>query len=435
MAKESLFDAAYKGDDEVLSRLCEENPNLLNRNYLDDEHRNVLHISAILGHEKCVIEILQWKSSSTYHTCLARDRNGRNPAHLAAIHGRLNILKLVSRVEVCDGWFDALTEVADRGNNVLHLCVKYNQLEALKFLLPIFPEGIGAKNEDGMTIWHMAFYGNILQVKRRAELIRFLGQRTSNIVNIKNANDQTALDLFLQRANLSADDFKKSKSVETVILGIINVLHQSKALTAEAISKRQIADDCLEFLEKSKDAIMVVASLIATMAFQAMLNPPGGVWQDDSLDGPNPHRPGESMMAQTHPKYYRRLVVSSTVAFVSSLTTILMLLIRGRMPKDFIRYPTLVVVLLLIAMFMSVTAISVAYAISVAIIAPSVRGHLSAVKEIAIIVTMVWCFPLIFFFITNAKASKGAVAVEKELQEVLCSSEGPDSNNILGDGE
>lgn len=44
---------------------------------------------------------------------------------------------------------------------------------------------------------------------------------------------------------------------------------------------------------------MVVASLIATMAFQAGLNPPGGVWEETKLNnqGILLHKAGEAVMA------------------------------------------------------------------------------------------------------------------------------------------
>lgn len=36
-----------------------------------------------------------------------------------------------------------------------------------------------------------------------------------------------------------------------------------------------------DWIERKRNTLMIVASLIATMAFQAGLNPPSGVWQED----------------------------------------------------------------------------------------------------------------------------------------------------------
>ncbi|KAL3500826.1 hypothetical protein ACH5RR_039919 [Cinchona calisaya] len=53
----------------------------------------------------------------------------------------------------------AVQQKTDGGGTILHLCVKYNQLKALEMLINAIedPEFVNAKNEDGMTILHLAY--------------------------------------------------------------------------------------------------------------------------------------------------------------------------------------------------------------------------------------------------------------------------------------
>lgn len=125
------------------------------------------------------------------------------------------------------------------------------------------------------------------------------------------------------------------------------------------------------------------------MAFQAAVSPPGGVWQEDTPL----HRAGESVMAFNHPTTYRYFMRSNTVGFVTSLTTIL-LLISGLPYKYKFFMWTLTVI-----MWMSVTAVGVTYTASLMVVTPKNQQRtLSHVVELGIIV---WSGVMGILFVVN----------------------------------
>ncbi|CAI9109044.1 OLC1v1008781C1 [Oldenlandia corymbosa var. corymbosa] len=312
---------------------------LIDTTYLDGEDKNALHVSAILGCAQSVQAILSHEQfmqpgrgnrSFLHEMCLARDQNGRNFLHLAVIHGRLSILEMIRG----NAWLmQVALEKADRRETILHLCVKYNQLGALQSLLqiPNDPEFLSFKNEG------------------RQGIIIHLIRHAKGIISIKNANGKTALDLFLAQAKLPPRNFFPYKSnrmqfLRTIADGEIrDALINSDAMSGEDVSDFTLNEYLRKRVEKSKDAIMIVASVIATMVFQAMINPPGGVWQDDLLE----------------------------VAFISSLTTILTL-VMGQTKE-----PGVILSLLLLVIVVPVTAIPSAYNYSVQAMVPESARHLS----------------------------------------------------------
>ena len=97
------------------------------------------------------------------------------------------------------------------------------------------------------------------------QTIKYLLDEARVGVNIKNANGKTALDLLSAQGKIRSE--------------IRSSLQKSEALRGKDVLN---GDQTFRVLmAKNRKTIMVVASLIATMAFQVVVNPPGGVWQDD----------------------------------------------------------------------------------------------------------------------------------------------------------
>ncbi|PIN19030.1 26S proteasome regulatory complex, subunit PSMD10 [Handroanthus impetiginosus] len=380
MAEKRLYDAAAKGDEKALYELLQEDPLLLNRVSYTSPNKTPLHIATIHGHLPFVEQILNQnpllaeeldsQQSSALHVasakgyveivkkllsaapdmCMSRDSQGRNPLHLAAIKGHVRVLGELFLVAPF-----AAREKVDGGLSLLHLCVKYSQFEALKILVPMMNELLNSKDDDGDTILHMAVRD------KRIEVIQYLVKNTNTDVKSKNSKGQTPMSILDQALPNTISEIREILKPK---------LRNSKINTQTKPVK---------WLTKKRDAIMVVAILIATMAFQANVSPAGGVWQDDS----DAHRAGEAVMAYNHPKAYKSFIRSNTIAFVSSLSTML-LLISG---LPFRR--RLFMWILMVIMWLTVTSIALTYAISIVAVTPKKdRKSLSHVIEIGL---TVWC--------------------------------------------
>ncbi|XP_059642553.1 ankyrin repeat-containing protein BDA1-like [Cornus florida] len=379
-----LHVAALRGHVDFVKEIVARNPELAGE--LNSQRLSPLHLASVKGH----VEIVKALLLVNGEMCLALDRDGRNPLHLAAIKGRVSVLKELVRVRP-----DAARTKLDQGSTILHVCVQHNQLEALKLLLLMTMndhEFANCKNERGNTILHLAV------ADKQIETIKYLLSSVRMDVNAINVNGFTALDV-LEQSQRDVKDLDIAKSLQeaealrakdiALVAGNENRTIRPNGTPWFVHDQRNVPKSIVphqgEWLDKKRDALIVVASLIATMAFQAGVSPPGGAWQDNynSTDTNQtvPHRAGEAIMAYNYPDSYPIFLRANTIGFVASLSTIL-LLISGLPFKR-----KIFVWILMVIMWLTVTAMAVTYVMAIVAVTPkSQRPPLTGVIVVAVIV-------------------------------------------------
>ncbi|KAB1227079.1 hypothetical protein CJ030_MR1G028209 [Morella rubra] len=129
------------------------------------------------------------------------------------------------------------------------------------------------------------------------------------------------------------------------------------------------------------------------MAFQAGMNPPGGLWQDDPTNGTESHSAaGTAIMAdKNHVRVFSRYLASNTIGFVASLSIIL-LLVTG---LPFTR--RLFMWILLVIVWVAITAMAYTYSIAILVSTPERDQH-----DAASVLTkgvVAWCVVMVFLLV------------------------------------
>ncbi|XP_050231594.1 ankyrin repeat-containing protein At5g02620-like [Mercurialis annua] len=309
-----LYEASMKSDTSTLNILLQKDPLILHRVSLSTFTQTPLHISSLLGHVDFATSLLNQKPNlaaelnsqgqSPLHLasaegnsetvdvllrinagmCLVADKNGRIPLHLAAMRGRVEVIERL--IGACP---ESVRAKTNGGDTVMHLCVKYSHLEALKMLLRF-----SGKDGDGEILNSMDNDGNnVLQlavIMKQVETIKYL---------------------------LSVPKIK----VEANTLSSIFKEHPTNLKDYPSQQDSNNSENGGDWLEKSRGNLMVVATVIAGMAFQAAINPPGGVWESDNKEC----KAGTSKLAYTNEARHHQFILNNTISFCASLATIIIL--------------------------------------------------------------------------------------------------------------
>ncbi|KAJ9688036.1 hypothetical protein PVL29_013995 [Vitis rotundifolia] len=367
-----LYEASVTGSVNSLKRLMAKDPLTLARAAVTYFNETPLHVAAMLGHldfasyllthKRDMTNALDLRGRSPLHlasangyvemvnillsanpdVCLIRDEDGRTPLHQAVMKGEVEVTRMLvgARPQVT-------RYKLDQGETILHSAVKRNRLGALKLLVELVGEVefVNSKDDYGNTVLHTA------TALKQYETAKYLVERPEMEVNAVNGNGITALDIIqhmprdlkgmeireslvkagaLSSRNMPAlpgqgHEFMGESDITMVIenpqtpaAAAAAVLTEAKAPTPLRGREMKIRENKKEWTMKKRDALMVAATLIAGMAFQSALNPPGGVWDEDKVSGGRKMSAGTSIMAQYHPQAYQNFMACNAVSFFAS---------------------------------------------------------------------------------------------------------------------
>lgn len=116
-----------------------------------------LHLACSKGHLETTRELLRF---DTDLPCL-QDNDGRTPLHWAAIKGRVSIIDEILSVSL-----ESAEMITKNRETVLHLSVKNNQFDAVKYLMETLniTKLINRPDSDGNTALHLATAGKLSTV-------------------------------------------------------------------------------------------------------------------------------------------------------------------------------------------------------------------------------------------------------------------------------
>ncbi|KAF5480470.1 hypothetical protein F2P56_001218 [Juglans regia] len=378
-----LHIAALLGHLQFTKALLKRKPQLVEK--VDSSGRTAFHLACAEGHTQVVKALLQ----ANMDMCLVSDQEKRIPLHLAAMRGHLEVIK-----ELRIAHPGSISQVNLYGDNVLHLCVRYNCLDALKLLVESVNDEdfVNSKDNDGNSILHLAvmlgqtktieYLLSMPQLKRKANAKNRIGNMTALDVSETCHRDFKYLKI---QDILKAAGVRRSKDLNSPLLP---ALHDEEAQSAQPIIEEQPALSrfrkwwryfylCRWFkhlksrgnwIDETRGTLMLVATVIATVTFQAGLNPPGGVWQDDTNNGTTTVTAGTSIFisqmnsdGRSDYYYYRysdgyKLFLDfNTTSFVAALSALLVIISGFPLRNKFFIW------LLTLVMFIAIWAMVGAY--------------------------------------------------------------------------
>ncbi|KAI8023485.1 Ankyrin repeat-containing protein BDA1 [Camellia lanceoleosa] len=367
-----LSEAARTGNVGALQKMLQENPLILADFALTSPYESPLHIATKARQLGFVQEIIKHNPefasesnqdgfrpmdmASTFgyveivtelqragpEICRLSGRDGKTALHYAAINGRVEVIDQL--LSTCGA---SIKDVTYLGETALHLAVKFFKFEAFKRLIQWLEqlrmeEMVNRPDRDGNTVLHISVS------RKQLESVELL-LNSSNIIssslelNAMNSSSLTAMDIMDIVTEGPSDIQLREvlQSAGALKACNINGISITTSLQQFPTNNNRTNQELLPLQEPSKDwfkyfkfqqqrdspsdvrnTLLVVAALIATVTFQAGVNPPTRFASPAVTPAPPtpPPPPPLGVQPPTHPELIVPLLgaASGNLGFLSS---------------------------------------------------------------------------------------------------------------------
>ncbi|XP_073152218.1 uncharacterized protein [Henckelia pumila] len=368
-----LIEAAKKGDVLTLHNLIEGDPLALKATILF-EGDSPLHIACI-GEYLDFVKVLL---SSGPELAAELNQDGLSPLHIASANGNLEIVKELLKVgsqlcfvkgkygriplhyAVCKGRKQVVRELLSCNLECIEETTQFVSFKELVDFVVRHEKGEILKKKDRQenNIFHLAAYGKQYEVFDLLLDENFHYKEIVDHINSLNESGLTPLDVLLSNGVADReleemvrasggkrfDEMQATLSQQNSMVASHNSSHhqpqqQQQQQQQKSRRRSQSASGTLaEYLKFNKSdespskvraTLLVLAVLIGTATYQAVLSPPGGVWQDDfwpdansTIKQPPPHTAGKAVMGTNNPVAYGLFLFFNSMGFFMSLQII-----------------------------------------------------------------------------------------------------------------
>uniref|UniRef100_A0A0E0MD70 PGG domain-containing protein n=1 Tax=Oryza punctata TaxID=4537 RepID=A0A0E0MD70_ORYPU len=258
--------------------------------------QNVLH-AAVFKSSEMVHLLLQWKPALANQV----DCKGSTPLHFAASNGKLSVVSAILRTAPPTTVY---TKDSD-GLSALHVAARLGHADVVKELIGVYPDVAELRDIRGETFLHAAAkerQSSVVSLAIKNPMLR-------GLLNVQDGDGNTPLHLavaagaphvveaLLRKGNVQTDVLNDDghtpldlASKSTGLFTMISLVVTLVAFGAQGLPQRQDhlkpwnGRDIAQGIEKTSDSLAVVAVLIATAAFAAGFNIPGGYGNDGTAN-------------------------------------------------------------------------------------------------------------------------------------------------------